>query len=72
MPVLSVTPMGGNLSISWQALSSAAGFVLDQASELAATNWVAVTNITAQENGLNEVTIPLTSTGNGFFRLEQP
>jgi hypothetical protein len=65
-------PSSGNLLLSWQASSSAAGFVLQEESDLAMTNWVTVTNLPALTNGLNQVVIPLPLSGNQFYRLISP
>jgi hypothetical protein len=72
LPVLRIAPSSGNLLISWQALSSAAGFVLQDNSDLATTNWVIVTNALALSNGLNQVVIPMPVSGSQFYRLINP
>jgi hypothetical protein len=72
IPVLNIMPASGNLVVSWQALDSATGFVLQAASDLATTNWVAVTNQPALTNGMNQVVIPLPPANNQFYRLVNP
>ncbi len=72
IPALSIMLSSGNLLISWQASSSTASFVLQEDSDLAMTNWVTVTNLPAQTNGLNRVVIPLPLSGNQFYRLTSP
>jgi len=71
-PVLSITPSNRNISISWQALSSTTGFVLQNNSDLTTTNWAAVTNLPVLTNGFYRAAIPMTGGGNLFYRLVNP
>jgi hypothetical protein len=71
-PMLSITPSSGNVIISWQSLSSAAGCVLQGTSNLKPTNWLTVTNLPVLTNGLNQVVVPVSPTSAHFYRLESP
>jgi hypothetical protein len=44
------------------------GYVLQQNSNLATTNWVNVTNPASMVNGQNQVVVPVNSS-NAFYRL---
>jgi hypothetical protein len=67
-PGMSIAKTGTNsAAIAWSA--AFAGFALQQNTNLATTNWTAVTNVASQVSGLNQVTVsPLP--GNRFFRLK--
>jgi hypothetical protein len=66
-PPLAIARSGPNsVLISWAAAFT--GFTLQQNSNLATTNWTAVTNATATVNGQSQVTIS-PATGTKFFRL---
>jgi hypothetical protein len=66
-PPLAIAPSSSNsVLLSWAAAFN--GFTLQQNSNLATTNWTAVTNAAATINGQSRVTIsPVT--GNRFYRL---
>ena len=66
---LRVALSGTNLAILWP--SPPGGFVLQQNSDLATTNWTAVTNTPATTNFQNLVTLHTTN-GNRFYRLQYP
>jgi hypothetical protein len=55
-----------NALISWSG--TIIGYELQENSDLTTTNWVNVTNQVYLTNGLNQVTVPLTSS-NQFYRL---
>jgi len=66
--VLTVTHSGNSVIISWPSAST--GFVLQQNSNLATTNWTTSSGIS--DDGTNK-SITITSlTGNLFFRLSHP
>jgi hypothetical protein len=58
-----------NVVLSWS--TNAAGFVLQQNSNLATANWQDVTNTPSVTNGQYQVTIPV-SPANNFFHLFHP
>jgi hypothetical protein len=64
-----IQPIGSNASILWPG--AAAGYVLQQNSDLTTTNWVNVTNQTIITNGSNQVTVPAAAS-NLFYRLVLP
>ncbi|HWW02441.1 MAG TPA: hypothetical protein VNZ64_22275 [Candidatus Acidoferrum sp.] len=64
---LNLASAGTSCVVSWP--SPPAGFVLQQNSDLTATNWVAATNAVAVSNGLNQVFLSPFA-GNHFYRLE--
>jgi hypothetical protein len=69
VPPLSISPAANQLVISWP--TGAAGFVLQQNSNLATTNWIVVTNAVNPTGSQNQVFIsPLTT--NNYFRLFHP
>jgi hypothetical protein len=70
IPVLNILHTNGSLCLSWEALSSATGFVLQQDTNLASTNWIAMTNTPAQTNGLYQIVVPLSPGDSQFYRLE--
>ena len=65
-PALGITRSGDFSILSWQA--SFTGFVLQQNTDLAATNWSTVTNSTAVFDGENQVILPVVGS-RSFFRL---
>jgi hypothetical protein len=65
-PVLTVTPQGGNLTLTW--LVNGHGFKLQSSPDLAAGSWVAMTNPITVANGMNSVTDPISGRGR-FYRL---
>lgn len=69
-PLLTITPSGANVIISWPAPST--GFVLQQNPVVNnAGSWSTVSQTTNTANGTNSVTVPA-SGGNLFFRLVNP
>ena len=68
-PVLSIVHSGGSVVVSWP--SSATGFVLQQNSNLAATNSWATSGYAITTNGPTESITITPPTGNLFFRLFQ-
>jgi hypothetical protein len=62
---LGTTVVGNNLFISWPV----SGFILQQSTNLASTNWLTATNAIVVTNGQSQVTIPQ-STGNNYYRLK--
>jgi hypothetical protein len=66
---LQISNSGTNLILSWPTLPG--GFVLQQNSNLAATNWTATTNAPAIANFQDQIIFPSTN-GNQFFRLKYP
>jgi hypothetical protein len=66
---MGITLSGTNLVLSWP--SPPGGFVLQQNSDLATTNWTATTNTPTFTNGQNQV-IFSPATGQRFYRLEYP
>ena len=72
LPVLNLTQASGNVVLSWQNLSSASGFALQQNSDLASGNWTSVPNTPTLVNGTHQITLPIASSGNNFYRLVGP
>ena len=68
IPPAGIQSAAGNLLISWP--NAAPGFTLQQNPNLAASNWVTVTNAAILTNNLNQVTIPATT--NMYYRLALP
>jgi hypothetical protein len=68
-PLLEVTQAGGNMFVSWS--SSFTGFMLQENSDLTATNWANVTNTVNLIDSQFVVTLPITD-NNYFFRLKTP
>ncbi|MDB6124376.1 MAG: hypothetical protein JWQ71_3369 [Pedosphaera sp.] len=69
-PLLTITPAGPSVIISWPA--SVTGFTLQQDADLNTPNaWSTVATSVVVTNGLNTVTVPATF-GNKFFRLKYP
>ncbi len=68
-PWLSISLLGNQALIQWP--TNAAGFNLQQTTNLLTTNWVTVTNIPVVSNILYQVTVPKTNRQN-FYRLEIP
>jgi hypothetical protein len=72
-PYLSITTANSTHAVlSWPV--AAAGFVLQQDSNLNSTNWSNVNTNTypiVVSNGTNHVTVPINA-GNQFFRLVNP
>jgi hypothetical protein len=66
---LNITLSGTNLVLSWP--SPPGGFVLQQSSDLATTNWLTMTNTPVITNFQNQIILP-PNTGNQFYRLEYP
>jgi hypothetical protein len=71
-PALSLARTGTNLLLSWPDLASATGLVLQQISNLAATNWTAVTTVPGLTNGLYQAVVPLSPKTNRFYQLASP
>ena len=67
-PRLRVTRADTFADISWPA--SYTGFVLEQASDLAAGSWTRVADAPVPGNGRNTVTVAI-DPGTTFFRLRQ-
>jgi hypothetical protein len=67
-PTLTVSLLGSSVVVSWPAPST--GFILEQASNLAATNWT-TSAYTITTNGPTESITISAPTGNLFFRLAQ-
>lgn len=65
-PALTITQAGDGVVISWPAAFT--GFVLQENSELASTNWADVTNSVSTVGGQNQVNISSFG-GNNFYRL---
>ena len=66
-PTLSVIHSGGSVIVSWPA---SAGFLLQQTSNLAATNWITSGFTVTTNAGIESITIA-SPAGNLFFRLQQ-
>ena len=62
-------PTAGTLGFVWP--TNAAGFVLQQNSDLTTPNWTAVTNAVSVVGSNNQVTLTATN-GNRFYRLQHP
>jgi hypothetical protein len=71
-PILTLVRSGGNALVAWQNLSSASGLVLQETPDLTAATWTAAPNPLTLTNGMNQVSIPLSATGNYYFRLVGP
>jgi hypothetical protein len=69
MPVLTITPSGNQLSISWPLVWTNA--LLQQNANLTTTNWVPMTNSVNIMNDQFQVTVTPGGT-NEFFRLSLP
>ena len=67
IPALSVRASGANMLVSWP---NTAGFNLETKTNLNQLNWNAVTNAPVLSNGVNTVTIPMSSSA-GFFHLRK-
>ena len=68
-PALRIRASEKTLVLSWPA--SFDGFVLQQSSDISATDWASVTNTPTQAAGEYRVVLP-SSSGNNFFRLKKP
>ena len=68
-PVLNICLSGQQVFLTW--LTNAAGFNLQQNTNLLTTNWVTVTNIPVITNILYQVTVSKTNSQH-FYRLETP
>jgi hypothetical protein len=66
---LDIKRSGTNVLLKWP--SPPGGFVLEQNTNLATTNWLTVTNGSIITNGLNQVVLPRPTT-NKFYRLKYP
>ena len=64
---LGIALSGGQIVLSWPSWAS--DLVLEQTSDLTASNWSAVTNSPVVTNLQNQVTLPPPPTGNTFYRL---
>jgi hypothetical protein len=73
VPTLNITVAGTNAVLSWPDLSSTAGYVLQQNSDLTTTNWIDVTDTPTLNltNLQNQVLLSPTN-GNSFYRLRSP
>ena len=67
-PTMSLTHSGNSINITWPSASS--GFVLQQNSNLATTNWTTSSLTISDDNTNKSITITSPS-GNLFFRLKQ-
>lgn len=70
-PKLSLATWSNNVTLSWPVPST--NFGVEQSADLAAVNWVALTNLPVLNytNLQNQVTLPSTS-GSAFYRLASP
>jgi hypothetical protein len=68
-PELQITRIGSQIKVSWPAAH--AGYVLEQASTLPASNWNAVTKRVEIVGDRSSVTVE-TSAAQGYFRLRKP
>jgi len=68
-PVLNIIPSNNAVDISWSSPST--NFVLQQETNLAATNWANVTNTVNSGGGFEQIVLP-SAPGNTFFRLVAP
>jgi hypothetical protein len=66
---LGITRSRTNFILKWPA--PPAGFVLQQNTNVATTNWLAVTNVPGITNGLNQVILSSTN-ARQFYRLKYP
>jgi photosystem II stability/assembly factor-like uncharacterized protein len=69
LPWLNISLFGNQALIRWP--TNAAGFNLQQNTNLLSTNWVTVTNLPVITNILYQVTVPKTNQQN-FYRLKNP
>jgi hypothetical protein len=69
-PMLNIRISGQQAFLTWLTNNSA-GFNLQQNTNLATTNWVAVTNAAVVTNTLYRVTVPSTNRAD-FYRLKSP
>jgi hypothetical protein len=70
-PLLNITPSQGNPSLSW--IVPSLDFVLQQNSDLATTNWVALTNTPALNlASLLYQVMPSPTNSRNFYRLTTP
>ncbi len=69
-PPLHIAASGSQLTLSWPAPSGQ--YVLQQTSDLAATNWLPITNALTVTNYRNQVVLPAPASGNVFYRLYGP
>ena len=67
-PTLGITLSGTDLVLSWPALAAYADFSLQENSDVATTNWTAVTNTPVNDGTSITVTLPVPSS-NQFYRL---
>lgn len=65
-PALNIVNAGGNASLTWPCLTP--GYVLQQNSNLATTNWETLTNT---PSAVNQIILAPTN-ANTFYRLQQP
>lgn len=70
VPTIRTNPVSGGIVLAWPT-NNTDGFVLQQNSNLATTNWVNVTNAQTTVIGQNEVVDSLRNT-NRFYRLRHP
>jgi fibronectin type 3 domain-containing protein len=68
-PPISAALAGNSVTLTWP--TNQPGLILQQSSNLAGANWVAVTNVVSTVNGTYRVAVPLSST-NTFFSLGVP
>src|SRR6266478_2701952 len=66
-PLLSITPSGGSVIISWPSPST--GFNLEQNSSVATTNWTSVGS--PSDNGTTKSITVSPAIGNKFYRLKK-
>ena len=69
-PLLTITPLAGNLVISWPA--SATAFGLYQNSSLVEAGWGAVTNTPTVVGSQKQVILSPAAVGSQFFQLQTP
>jgi hypothetical protein len=67
--LLSAPPTNGWLRLAWP--SGADGYRLEASPDLPTTNWLAITNLPAIQDGLKSVLVP-TDLQRRYFRLRQP
>jgi hypothetical protein len=70
VPTLNLAANNGACLFSWPYLSSTTNCVLQQNSNLAGTNWTAVTNVPGITNDQYQVVVPSQS-GSQFYRLQK-
>lgn len=68
-PTLTIQRSGGNVIIRWPA--TAACYVLKSTPSLTSPSWATVSGTTVQVGALLERTVPISGSGNQFFRLER-